>query len=68
MRELTKQYVQSQAGFIPKREYFAGLAMQGLLASDAEWGSNEETIARLAITQADKLLEELASTDSDEDE
>lgn len=45
------------------REYFAVMAMQGLLASDTgvdgqpRWSSQE--IARLAVYQADALLDEL---------
>ena len=43
-----------------KREYFAAMAMQGLLAN-AEYGSSASSeIARLAIGQADELLKQLA--------
>lgn len=43
---------------LTKREYFAGLAMQGLLAA-GEQGTFAGT-AKLAIEQADALLAELA--------
>jgi hypothetical protein len=47
---------------LTKREYFAGLAMQGLCASDVEWQRKSSVIARNAVIQADALLEELERT------
>lgn len=52
---------------LTKREYFAGLAMQGILAashSDAESSAGFYTpdpnhIAKLSVSYADKLLKEL---------
>jgi hypothetical protein len=43
---------------LTKREYFAGLAMQGVLASDALHLVGKE-IAGIAVSQADALLAEL---------
>jgi hypothetical protein len=42
---------------LTKREYFAGLAMQGLLAQDS-WAS-EKVLAENAIIYADELLKQL---------
>ena len=39
-----------------KREYFAGLAMQGMATFDIK----DEQIAKMAVILADSLLEELA--------
>lgn len=47
---------------LTKREYFAGLAMQGLCASDVEWQKKSSVIARNAVIQADALLAELDTT------
>ena len=44
---------------LTKREYFAGLAMQGVLASDADQHRVAEEIAGIAVSQADALLAEL---------
>lgn len=43
---------------LTKREYFAGLAMQGLLGNGSSLLSFSET-AREAVRQADALLKEL---------
>jgi hypothetical protein len=43
---------------LTKREYFAALAMQGLLASPTEIGSLNEFIEK-AVISADKLIKEL---------
>ena len=49
--------------YISKREYFAGLAMQGLQAANIENGIQPvrdfEIIAVWAVNQADALIEEL---------
>ena len=42
---------------LTKREHFAGLAMQGLLLKMGDY--SEGTISKLAILQADALLEAL---------
>lgn len=53
---------------LTKREYFAGLAMQGLLASNDEdnYVNNHhvhpETVAKKALQCADALLTELSKT------
>jgi hypothetical protein len=41
---------------LTKREYFAGLAMQGLLAGDTEGGYSRASIIEEAILQADHIL------------
>lgn len=43
-----------------KREYFAGLAMQGLVRSTIEHGETVETQARVAVEMADALLSQLS--------
>lgn len=45
---------------LTKREYFAAMAMQGLLASDAKVDAGELTRAWIAVQHADALLTELA--------
>ena len=48
---------------ITKREYFAGLAMQGLLTIDVEINGNTtfwKWIAEQSVKYADALLEELS--------
>ena len=44
---------------LTKREYFAGLAMQGLIPSTIEYGEGNRSQAVLAVTMADALLKEL---------
>ena len=44
---------------LTKREYFAGLAMQGLLAADNF--SNTNPLAKAAVMQANALIEALNS-------
>jgi len=44
---------------LTKREYFAALAMQGMLANENSWHVSEYTIAQAAIGQADALINEL---------
>lgn len=45
---------------LTKRELFAAMAMQGLLASNAAWGPDELPVhARIAAQLADALLAEL---------
>lgn len=44
---------------LTKREYFAGLAMQGLLASDGKRECEEDTVASWSVQQADALIAEL---------
>ena len=47
---------------LTKREYFAAIALQGLLASDTrpgEWNVEKTNITRTAVKFADKLIEEL---------
>ena len=53
----TNEYNKDNAG-LTKREHFAGLAMQGLLANSALRLTNGEFIGR-AVTCADALLAEL---------
>jgi len=54
----------SSEGYQPgltKREYFAGLAMQGVLSNPQLTCLNIETITDLAIRQADELLKQLSN-------
>ena len=44
---------------LTKREYFAGLAMQSILAADTEQSYTSESIAREATQVADALLSAL---------
>ena len=50
---------------LTKREYFAGLAMQGLISSFTEkasyggWGTEIEETIKCAINYADELLKQL---------
>jgi len=47
---------------LTKREYFAGLAMQGLMANPhaIEW--SEKQICMFSLTHADELLKQLETT------
>jgi hypothetical protein len=42
-----------------KREYFAGLAMQGICANVQNWSRNTDEIITASIKMADALLKEL---------
>ena len=44
---------------LTKREYFAGLAMQGLLANQAFHRLDSKQVAELSIRRADELLKQL---------
>ena len=48
---------------LTKREYFAGLVLQGLMANNREevMTQNEEQLAKWAINHADELLKQLES-------
>lgn len=55
---------QRQLSGLTKREYFAGLAMQGMLLNGGMMINGQkcfalDTIAKLAIQQADELLQQL---------
>jgi len=54
-----------------KREYFAAMAMQGILSSDSLWGKSISETARLSVEFADAILNELhpqgIATDFDEE-
>ena len=45
---------------LTKREYLAGLAMQGLMSDSTTEGSYQ-TLARVSIDMAEALLEEIAN-------
>ena len=47
---------------LTKREYFAGLAMQGILANSSLNNLKEETVAEISVLCADKLLKQLENT------
>ena len=50
----------SEGNFVglTKREYFAGLAMQGICASNG-WEQSMDGIVKASVEMADKLLKEL---------
>jgi len=50
---------------LSKREYFAAMAMQGLLAGDGERRCEEEHIAAWATKQADALIDALNEEKTD---
>ena len=47
---------------LTKREYFAGLSMQGILANSSLNNLKEETVAEISVLCADKLLEQLENS------
>ncbi len=47
---------------LTKRELFAGMAMQGLLAADSDQGLSLDLAAKFAVGHADALLEQLEAT------
>lgn len=48
---------------LTKREYFAGLAMQGLLAKSNTFTPDSERLAKGAVGYADALLSELSKSE-----
>lgn len=48
---------------LTKREYFAGLAMQGLIASDPDGNISQRKAVELSIEYADELLKKLENND-----
>lgn len=46
---------------LTKREYFAAMAMQGMIASEIDEASSPEGIAKMAAEHADALLKALES-------
>jgi len=44
---------------LTKREYFAGLAMQGLLATSGKLSTNSKWLSEASIRYADELLNQL---------
>jgi hypothetical protein len=53
---------------LTKREYFAGLAMQGWIACQSETFRGEaDSVARRAVEYADALLAELEKTKQEEE-
>jgi len=57
-----KQYLQEG---LTKREYFAGLAMQGMMANQNLTSTENDTIAKWSVDMADALLAELEKTKSE---
>ena len=60
---INKQLENTMCNGVTKREYFAGLAMQGILSGflseeDHRWSI--EDVAREAVDNADELLKQLA--------
>ena len=52
-------YVEAAPSGLTKREYFAGLAMQSILAADTDQSYSSGLIARQATEVADALLSAL---------
>ena len=44
---------------LTKREYFAAMAMQGLMSADVEASLHQNDCAKIAVAHADALLAEL---------
>lgn len=61
IRDVTTQSTVPASG-LSKREYFAGLAMQGLLSKHGDDDYATDSIAKYAISHADALLAELERT------
>ena len=67
-KHLGEQNIASECGLFRKREYFAGLAMQGIITAISridEIGiiaNSPKDISELSVLYADTLLEELAKT------
>ena len=59
---IEREIIDTSGDFIglTKREHFAGLAMQGILA-DSQTDEGSESIARAAVRIADALLKELSN-------
>lgn len=51
--------IKDECSGLNKREYFAGLAMQGLLAN---WSTHPQECAKRSIQIADELLKQLSNT------
>jgi hypothetical protein len=49
-----------------KREYFAGLAMQGICANIQNWSRNRDEAVEAAVKMADALLKELEKQQQNE--
>lgn len=49
---------------LTKRELFAAMAMQGLLANHHAWEATAKEIARFAVEQADMQLAELSKAEA----
>jgi hypothetical protein len=47
---------------LTKREYFAAMAMQGLLAADTDFMMKMEYTVECAVSHADALLKEIETT------
>lgn len=54
----TAEYVNNKAGNMSKREWMAGIAMQGMLSNDG-FHLNYENIAIEALRYADALIKKL---------
>lgn len=58
-----KMLLDCAAAGLSKREYFAGLAMQGLVSNpDIKFSSTAENFAKYSVEIADALLAELSKT------
>jgi hypothetical protein len=62
-KQLANEYVNAPENYdfgLTKREYFAAMAMQGLLTTISQSDANWKIHAKTAVLCADSLLEELS--------
>ena len=66
LEQLKKKIATLEAKGVTKREYFAGLAIQGLLASNRNFTIFDYPLAEESVIIADRLLQELEKIESNE--
>lgn len=66
LEQLKKKIATLDAKGVTKREYFAGLAMQGLLASNRNFTIFDTPLVEESVIIADRLLQELKKIESNE--
>jgi hypothetical protein len=59
---MQKAFVNEMGLGLNKREWFAGMALQGLLACHIVFGTDDE-LAKFAVDHADAILKRLAESD-----
>jgi hypothetical protein len=60
------EYSEGNFKGLTKREYFAGLAMQGMVTQAQSWNYQLDLIANAAVKMADALLKELEKQQQNE--